>query len=91
MQQNAILMILAACVLTPSLLTGLCCWPLLARGRRFAPYLVLLSWFGGSAASGFWLLSKPELLQSPVTACTPAVFSTALIFWLLARWSSRAE
>jgi hypothetical protein len=85
MSQNMLLMVLGACVLTPSLITAIFCWPLFARGRHVAPYLVLLSWFGGSTAAGFWLLSKPELLESPITACTPAVLSTALTFLLLAR------
>ncbi|MBN9419160.1 hypothetical protein ABS71_13395 [bacterium SCN 62-11] len=91
MAPNMLLLVLAACVLTPSLLTAIFCWPLMARGRRFAPYLVLLSWFGGSTAAGFWLLSKPEVLESPVTACTPAVLSTALLFWLLTRLFRNAD
>jgi hypothetical protein len=74
------ILILAACVLIPSLLTAILCWPLLARGRRFAPYLVLLSWLAGSAAAAFLLLQNPGLHPT-----TPAVLSTALIFLLFSR------
>ena len=77
------LLILAACVLSSSLLTAIGCWPLLARGRRFAPFLVLLSWLAGSAAAGFLLLQKTA--RGPLSTCVPAVVSTALIFLLLSR------
>lgn len=73
-------LILATWILIPSLLTAMLCWPLLARGRKFAPYLVLLSWLAGSAASAFMLLQTPTLAPAP-----PAILSTALIFFLLSR------
>jgi len=78
-QQRQIL-ILAAWVLIPSLLTAIVCWPLLARSRKFAPFLVLLSWLAGSAAAGFLLLHNSARAASPL-----AVLSTALIFLLLRR------
>lgn len=77
------ILILAACVLTPSLLTAIFCWPLLARGRKFAPFLVLLSWLAGSAVAAFLLLTHPALSTSTLNACAPSVLVTALIFLVL--------
>lgn len=76
-------LVLAACVLTPSLLTALFCWPLLARGRRFAPFLVLLAWLAGSAATAFFLLARPALTSNPLHACAPSLLFTALTFLVL--------
>lgn len=77
--------VLAACVLTPSFLTAIFCWPLLARGRRFAPYLVLLSWLAGSAAAALYLLNNAGLSSSAAAAGTPSVLATGLIFLVLTR------
>lgn len=79
------LLIVAACVLTPSVITAIFCWPLLARGRKFAPYLVLLSWLAGSAAAAFYLLHNSALTSTPLSACLPSVLITALIFLVLTR------
>jgi len=79
------ILIVAACVLTPSVLTAIFCWPLLARGRRFAPYLVLLSWLAGSAAAAFYLLQNTAITSAPQSACLPSALITALIFLILTR------
>lgn len=70
-------------VLGPSLLAALACWLLLARHRRYAPYLVLVSWLAGSMIAFAYQLLRAQPDWSPASVALPGALSSAALFSLL--------